>query len=145
MAILDYEYDPKALQPETKRGVDFMYEAADRKAAHDAWVDCFTKNGKLHKGELSPVGPEELKKYIVDSWNNTVSRVHDVKKVDVIQSSPLVLKIEGVTTYQRSNGQEQQGSWTAKQTYAEENGIQRVCDYKINFVSIHKTLQKKSI
>lgn len=58
MAILDYEYDPRAISPEIKRGIDFIYEAADRKAAMDAWADCFTINGKLHKGEQSPVGTQ---------------------------------------------------------------------------------------
>lgn len=56
MAILDYEYDPKAISAEIKRGIDFLYEAADRKAACGAWADCFSKNGKLIKGDINPVG-----------------------------------------------------------------------------------------
>lgn len=60
MAVLDYEYDAKAISPDIKRGIDFLYEAADRKAAVDAWADCFTKDGKLHKGDFSPVGTKGM-------------------------------------------------------------------------------------
>lgn len=56
MAILDYEYDPKAISAEIKRGIDFLYEAADRKAACGAWADCFSAKGTLYKGEINPVG-----------------------------------------------------------------------------------------
>lgn len=76
-----------------------------------------------------------LKEYIIGSWNNTESRVHDVRKVSMLQESPLILQIEGVTTYQRSNGKEQQGTWKAEQTYANQDGAQKICDYKINFAS----------
>ncbi|KAJ3548284.1 hypothetical protein NM208_g1095 [Fusarium decemcellulare] len=116
MAILDYEYDSSAISSEIKRGIDFLYEAADRKEACAAWAGCFT-----------------LQQYMEDSWNNTDSRVHDVKKVSVVQKSPLTLKIEGVTTYQRSGGKEQQGTWTAEQSYVEENGTPKINNYKINF------------
>lgn len=74
-------------------------------------------------------------KYLEASWDNTNSRVHDVKKLTVLQTSPLTISVEGKTTYQRSNGEEQKGVWTAVQTYAEENGVQKIMDYKINFVS----------
>lgn len=74
---------------------------------------------------------------MVDSWNNTDSRVHDVKKVSVVKTSPLTLKIEGVTTYQRSGGKEQQGTWSAEQSYVDEDNIQKISEYKINFVSRH--------
>lgn len=56
MAILDYEYDSKSISPEIKRGIDFLYEAADRRGAVAAWADCFTTDAKLHKGKFSPVG-----------------------------------------------------------------------------------------
>ena len=71
---------------------------------------------------------------MVDRWNNTDSRVHDVKKVSVIETSPLTLKIEGVTTYQRTGGKEQQGTWSAEQSYVEEDNAQKISEYKISFV-----------
>lgn len=74
---------------------------------------------------------------MVDSWNNTDSRVHDVKKVSVVRASPLTLKIEGVTTYQRSGGKEQQGTWSAEQSYVDEDNTQKISEYKISFVSRH--------
>ncbi|KAF5009775.1 hypothetical protein FDECE_4048 [Fusarium decemcellulare] len=133
MAILDYEYDSSAISSEIKRGIDFLYEAADRKEACAAWAGCFSKDGTLIKGDFKPVGVPALQQYMEDSWNNTDSRVHDVKKVSVVQQSPLTLKIEGVTTYQRSGGKEQQGTWTAEQSYVEENGTPKINIYKINF------------
>lgn len=69
-----------------------------------------------------------------DSWNNTDSRVHDVKEVSVVQESPLTLQVKGVTTYQRSGGKEQQGEWTAQQVYAKEGDSLKIAEYKINFV-----------
>ncbi|KAH7039559.1 uncharacterized protein B0I36DRAFT_356972 [Microdochium trichocladiopsis] len=133
MAILDYEYDAQAISPEIKRGIDFLYEAADRKEAVDAWAGSFSKEGKLIKGDFQPVGVPALRDYMADSWNNTDSRVHDVKKVSVLQASPLTLKIEGVTTYQRSTGKEQQGTWSAEQSYVKEDGMQKISEYKISF------------
>ncbi|KAK2036817.1 hypothetical protein LZ31DRAFT_600972 [Colletotrichum somersetense] len=133
MAILDYEYDPSAIPAEIKRGIDFLYEAADRKDAVDAWAGCFSKSGKLLKGAQSPIGTEALRDYLAASWNNTDSRVHDVKSVSVIQTSPLTLKIEGHTTYQRSDGQQEAGTWTAEQSYVQEDGMQKIAEYKINF------------
>ncbi|KAI8245711.1 hypothetical protein K4K57_007475 [Colletotrichum sp. SAR 10_99] len=133
MAILDYEYDPNALAPEVKRGIDFLYEAADRKEACAAWAGCFSKNAKLIKGDYGPTGVPELQKYLEESWNNTDSRVHDVKKVSIMNESPLTLKIEGITTYQRSGGKEQQGEWTAEQSYVDEDGWKKISQYKINF------------
>ena len=56
MAILDYQYDPKSLSPEIKRGIDFLYEAADRKEACAAWAGCFCKDGALFKGDFKPMG-----------------------------------------------------------------------------------------
>ncbi|KAH8172805.1 hypothetical protein LIA77_07060 [Sarocladium implicatum] len=137
MAILDYEYDPKALSPDVKRGVDFLYEAADRRAAMDAWVDCFTTDATIHKGDRSPVGSEAIKEFIMASWAPDISRVHDVKKVTVLETSPLKLQIDGGTTYQRKTGKEQAGTWTAKQTYREEDGMLKIQDYAIAF-NMHK-------
>lgn len=56
MAILDYEYDAKAISPEIKRGIDFLYEASDRPEAVAAWAGCFSKNARLLKGEQDVVG-----------------------------------------------------------------------------------------
>jgi hypothetical protein len=69
------------------------------------------------------------------SWKNTESRIHDVKKVSVLNESPLTLKIEGVTIYQRTGNKEQKGTWTAEQSYTQENGLSKIDVYKIVFVS----------
>lgn len=69
------------------------------------------------------------------SWQNTESRVHDVKKVSVVNQAPLTLKIEGVTTYQRTGNKEQKGTWTAEQSYTQEDGLSKIHLYEISFVS----------
>lgn len=74
------------------------------------------------------------------SWKNTESRVHDVKSVGVVKSSPLTIKIEGVTTYQRTGNKEQKGTWTAQQRYTEEDGKAKIDEYKIDFVSYMYTI-----
>lgn len=60
MAILDYEYVPNSYPASVKRGIDFLYEAADRKPAVDAWVDCFSKSGSVVKNDFQATGPEGM-------------------------------------------------------------------------------------
>lgn len=76
-----------------------------------------------------------LVEYMEGSWQNTESRVHDVKKVSVISQTPLTLKIECVTTYQRTGNKEQKGTWTAEQSYTQEDGLSKINLYEISFVS----------
>ncbi|KAK2005858.1 hypothetical protein LZ32DRAFT_623402 [Colletotrichum eremochloae] len=133
MAILDYEYDSNALPAEVKRAIDFLYEAADRKEAVDAWAGCFSKNGKLSKHSNSPVGTAALREFIANTWVGLATRVHDVRKVSVIGKSPLVLRIEGRSFYTLNNGKKQSGKWTAEQSYVEEDGMQKIHKYIINF------------
>ena len=60
MAILDYEYSPASYPAEVKRGIDFLYEAADRKAAIDAFVDCFTRTGTVVKNDFQTTGHDGM-------------------------------------------------------------------------------------
>ena len=60
MAILDYEYAPNSYPAAVKRGIDFLYEAADRKPAVDAWVDCFSKSGAVVKNDFQASGHDGM-------------------------------------------------------------------------------------
>ena len=64
MAILDYEYNSSSYPAAVKRGIDFLYEAADRKAAVDAWVDCFSKSGTVVKNDFQANGHDGKLRYV---------------------------------------------------------------------------------
>ncbi|KAI8719947.1 hypothetical protein NCS52_00438500 [Fusarium sp. LHS14.1] len=132
MAILNYTVDP-SIPADIKKGVDELYDFADKRDKCAEWASYFSKGGKLVKGDLQPVGIPALVEYMEGSWQNTESRVHDVKKVSVVNQTPLTLKIEGVTTYQRTGNKEQKGTWTAEQSYTQEDGLSKIDLYEISF------------
>ncbi|KAF4431481.1 fungal specific transcription factor [Fusarium acutatum] len=132
MAILNYVADP-ALPGDIKEGIDQLYDYADKKDKCTEWASYFSKDARLIKGDYQPTGVPALVDYMEGSWKNTESRVHDVRSVSVVENSPLTLKIEGVTTYQRTGNREQKGTWTAQQRYTEEDGKAKIDEYKIEF------------
>ncbi|KFZ12990.1 hypothetical protein V501_03944 [Pseudogymnoascus sp. VKM F-4519 (FW-2642)] len=140
MAVLEYEYDPKVLPPDVKRSIDFLYEAADRKAACGAWADCFSKHGKMIIGRVSLLGVPALQKYAEDSWVDNEPRVHDVRTVSVLQTRPVTIRIDGVAKIQLSSGEEKQMVWIAKQVYVEKDGRQKILEYNVTAIVTTKAL-----
>ncbi|KAK5991676.1 hypothetical protein PT974_07709 [Cladobotryum mycophilum] len=134
MAILDYEYDAETLPIEVKRGLDFLYEAVDRKAACAAWADCFSKDNFISMNGVTTTGIPAAQERLEKRWATMDRSVHVVEKVSVARTTPLTLNINGTLQIRLINGEEKNATWTGEQIYVEEDGRQKIAQYTVNLI-----------
>lgn len=132
---LNYRYDEKALLPEIKDLIDYMYPAADDKDKVDDWVSCFAKKAWIWKGGKGQSGDhEDFKARFLAGWKGVKARKHTIDRVFVLGPGSHEVMVDGTSDYEWEDGRKQLGKWAARQLYVLEDGKLKVAKYQIHFV-----------